>query len=115
MGTNYYLIVKAGECECCGRGDTEEWHIGKSSAGWRYLLRTHPGEFDRLEDYLRFIFNLERSEKEFHIRDEYGRNVSLVRWLSVVFDRGDTSDTDGYPDSELSPSDYYRVSSAEFT
>lgn len=35
MGTNYYLITN--ECDCCNRSD--KIHIGKSSVGWKFLLR----------------------------------------------------------------------------
>jgi len=35
MGTNYYLRLRF--CPCCGRID--EHHIGKASAGWKFLFR----------------------------------------------------------------------------
>jgi hypothetical protein len=38
MGTNYYVAYDY--CRHCGRFD-EEFHIGKSSAGWCFSLRVY--------------------------------------------------------------------------
>lgn len=44
MGTNYYLEK---ECECCGH--VERVHVGKSSAGWRFLWHAYEDPVDALE------------------------------------------------------------------
>lgn len=57
MGTNYYwtgpnyywIGPETVKCECCGHEpERQHLHIGKSSGGWCFSLRTHkkPGAED---------------------------------------------------------------------
>ncbi len=78
MGLNFYL--HRGRCESCGRSD-EPLHIGKSSAGWCFLLHVIPElGINDLEDWRR----------EWHsgeIRDEYNKPVSVCEMLNVIANR----------------------------
>lgn len=38
MGTNYYWSKVLDICPTCGNKDTIKIHIGKSSAGWKFLF-----------------------------------------------------------------------------
>lgn len=73
MGTNYY--AKAKTCKCCGH-TPEDFHIGKSSAGWTFTFRAHPEirSYKQLLEYL--------SDKQ--IVDEYRREVSLRKFMRLV-------------------------------
>lgn len=75
----------------------QELHIGKSSAGWRFLLATYPernpknadeiwldGPIDGLGDWIR-LFN----DPLNRIVDECGAEVSPERMIGVIADRGD--------------------------
>lgn len=61
MGTNYYAkkhTDHAISCPGCGAqiiipGATEEFHIGKSSWGWKFLFATE--KFDSWETFKQFI------------------------------------------------------------
>lgn len=65
MGTNYYLYEKP-DCECCGR-PYEPLHIGKSSAGWCFLLHVIPERgLNTLEDWKK-LWN----KRGARIKDEY--------------------------------------------
>lgn len=90
MGTNYYLYTKP--CQCCGRTD-EPLHIGKSSAGWTFLLREYRDADEHSRIRCEEISTLETwqqvwSMPEVEIRDEYGRPISSDEMLSIVTERG---------------------------
>lgn len=78
MGTNYYLHKNI--CEHCGRSD-EAMHIGKSSAGWCFLLRVHP--WDCINDLPDWV----EAWKTGVIMDEYKRVVTPDEMLSVITER----------------------------
>ena len=42
MGTNYYTMKEA-PCPTCAHGG-EDYHIGKSSGGWKFLFASYPDE-----------------------------------------------------------------------
>ena len=90
MGTNYYMEIQDKPCECCGSEYAETLHMGKSSAGWQYLLRTHPEDgITTLSDWIdKYINNKHDYVK---IVDEYGKDCGLEYWLDVVF-RGGTKE-----------------------
>lgn len=73
MGTNYYLRINA--CECCKRYD--ELHIGKSSAGWKFMFHKIP---EKAEDYSQWLELLLKGD----IYDEYGQYVPLKDFLERV-------------------------------
>ena len=75
MGTNYYL--KSNACKECGHCQSEK-HIGKSSIGWKFLFRSHfqIQDFDEWVEELNDPFKL--------IYDEYGRKITLEKFLDLV-------------------------------
>ncbi|MES9522429.1 hypothetical protein [Streptomyces capoamus] len=79
MGTNYYVHTPAcpNACEHCSA--SEELHLGKSSAGWRFL---HQAESEWPREQARSLW-LERA-KLGEIRDEYGRTVTLDDLLAMI-------------------------------
>ena len=82
MGTNYYL--QADTCPACNHS-AEVLHIGKSSAGWVFLLRLHKetdsvGPIASLEDW-KLLFD------KHLIKNEYGEVVSKKEMLSVITER----------------------------
>lgn len=76
MGTNYYATVKSQECEYCGRADEVTRHIGKSSAGWAFTVRTYEDIAD-LQDWDEWV-----TANNPVITDEYGEEVTWS-WLLV--------------------------------
>tara|TARA_R110000803_G_C11716561_1_gene287626 strand:+ start:82 stop:465 length:384 start_codon:yes stop_codon:yes gene_type:complete len=70
MGTNYYVIDKAGDKK----------HFGKRSAGWDFTLHVYPDEGIRsLEDWLVLL-----SDKNVEVRDDSGRKIKLKLLLRIV-------------------------------
>ncbi|MFW6145427.1 MAG: hypothetical protein ACOC4Y_01380 [bacterium] len=77
MGINYY--VRFNECECCGH--FEEYHIGKSSAGWCFSLHVDPDEgINNLED-MKWLMDRGR------IFDEYGAEWTKEEMLDKITNR----------------------------
>ena len=75
MGTNYYVAKNL--CESCNRYD-EEYHIGKSSAGWAFSFQSYRAE--RLVSW--------RAWKEFLknqiIMDEYGDRINYESFVVMI-------------------------------
>lgn len=82
MGTNFYLHKPDKDvCPHCGRGTSDILHIGKSSAGWVFLLHVIPErDINDLPDWIR---EFEQGE----IRDEYGGAVTVRMMLEHITDR----------------------------
>jgi len=78
MSTNYYL--KADTCSHCGHSD-EDTHIGKSSCGWRFLLKTS----DKIKD-LEDLIPIAMSEG---IVDEWGTDVTIGLFLNIIYNSAD--------------------------
>jgi len=79
MGTNYYLREKP--CECCGRAG-EDLHIGKSSAGWCFVLHVYPDlKINSLKDWE------ERISKGGEIVNEYEQIVTTEELLDNITNR----------------------------
>lgn len=82
MGTNYYLKVKD-PCPTCNREfDDGKLHIGKSSAGWRFLFfegfaKTPAAAFLRIR------------ESDGKIINEYGENVSADDLIKLIESKKD--------------------------
>jgi len=78
LGTNYYHI----ENEWPVLKHADRRHLGKSSAGWVFALRVYPKEHIRsLSDVIELIACGGR------IEDEYGYEISLEEFLTIVLDR----------------------------
>src|SRR6478609_6654782 len=81
MGTNFYWLEKP-PCPTCGH-EPERLHIGKSSAGWVFALRSHSDlQIHDLSDWV------ERFYLSPHIVDEYGRAVTPGEMLTTIMLRG---------------------------
>ena len=80
MGTNFYLVREC--CEHCGRGG-DRIHIGKSSAGWVFSLRTHSDEgIKSLDDWEK-----QWSQPNTRIMDEYGDVVPIADLRRRILER----------------------------
>lgn len=77
MGTNYYVTIAP--CKCCGRG-AEDIHIGKSSAGWKFLFQRHG--LLGLTTKAAWV-NFLRANKG-AIKDEYGERVTAASLISLI-------------------------------
>lgn len=101
MGTNYYVKrnIPADLTSYCKtfnnnwdnlitdieRIQNEEIHLGKSSAGWRFLF--HETEFYRnFPEFKEFINSIGVSKrfKDYHIEDEYGDRVNSKELLDLI-------------------------------
>ena len=102
MSTNYY--VEMNRCSHCGR--SEEIHLGKDSAGWKFNFNYNDGEFYTDFDELRYWL------KGKTIVDEYGREITFDNFLYRVYSKQkDLSHSDEYPDDANS----FSVAGYEFT
>ena len=70
MGTNYYV-----SCPVC---QVEGRHIGKSSAGWKFLFRLYP------EEHIRSVKDWQRELKDKIIINEYREELSPQEFWSFV-------------------------------
>lgn len=73
MGTNYYLHKDF--CPCCGRPN-EEIHIGKYSAGWKFLFKKHP--------FIKSKSDLDKFLETGTIYTEYCKPVTLTDFKLLV-------------------------------
>jgi hypothetical protein len=83
MGTNYYVKEEIQEeCPVCHHREvTNEIHIGKSSAGWCFALHAIPElGLNNWHNWLVFL-------QDKKIKDEYGNDISLKEFKSIVLDR----------------------------
>lgn len=82
MGTNYYITADK-PCEKCGRGG-EELHIGKSSAGWKFLFAPYPERgLTNWRAWKQFLLDTTVGI-EAPIRDEYGKEWKLAEFIGLV-------------------------------
>lgn len=76
MSANYYLHQN--ECPHCGRTDAP-LHIGKSSAGWHFMLRVYPDKgITTLEDWTTLFHG------DGFILDEYGQALTTDEMLVCI-------------------------------
>jgi hypothetical protein len=73
MGTNYEVIYN--KCSCCGRADS--LHIGKSSAGWKFLFHKHEGKTETVQQWKDLTAKGE-------IVDEYGKTWAYDDFWALV-------------------------------
>lgn len=84
MGTNYYAVKVKPTTE-------RAWHIGKSSAGWKFLFQTQTEtwcdppvvwrDYTELKGWLKEYVT---EKKEFVILDEYDREVPFDAFIDLV-------------------------------
>jgi len=79
MGTNYYM--KYNLCDKCGRFD--EIHLGKASAGWRFMLQYNEGKYYKnwkeMKEWLKKMI-----KGGAVIKNEYGEEISLDEFINIV-------------------------------
>lgn len=73
MGTNYYLETDF--CPCCGKPKSKI-HLGKSSAGWKFLFRKTDC-VKSYDDFLEFI-------KKGVIVDEYNVPIPEFEMIDLI-------------------------------
>lgn len=81
MGTNYYVTLPSTEDE----EEPIKLHIGKSSSGWVFALRTYPESVDKpktLADWRKLL-----KANELTIEDEYGNRLNYASMLGRIIDR----------------------------
>ena len=77
MGCNYYVSETCPHC-----GHVQEFHIGKSSAGWVFSLHVIPEKsINSLADWKSFL-------KGKTIYDEYGDPVEYQKMIEIITERG---------------------------
>lgn len=84
MGTNYYLYTEI--CKHCGRSD-DPIHIGKSSVGWHFSFRGYLDDWydfqiTTFEEWKKFL--VEKISRGAIIKDEYGREIQLMDFLTLI-------------------------------
>ena len=90
MGTNYYLHKPP--CPCCNKG--EKIHLGKSSAGWKFLFHKTKEIYD-FDSFCKVI-------KTGLIYNEYGEYLFEEDLLNIIFSKlggkehPDVEHIDGY-------------------
>lgn len=86
MGTNYYVVtdVCVNACEHCSA--SERLHLGKTSAGWRFLFRADPA-WPRDEAFSHWV----RRALSGTIIDESGRACTLADLLNMAVGRQDAA------------------------
>ena len=75
MGTNFYIKRESNYCDCCGRSDAEEFHIGKQvGIGCGRVGFVVDPDFFKTDDADAFIKQISLSIKVgWKLVDEYGR------------------------------------------
>lgn len=99
MGTNYYAIQKKPSLH------SSVIHIGKSSAGWKFLFQGYQGlsnplgymyddiNINSIDDWKSFLKN-----DEYVILDEYDDQISYDDFFSLVEDKQSTDNPDNFSD-----------------
>lgn len=79
MGTNYYVHQARCACPCAHCSQKTNIHLGKSSAGWRFLHWANDSwpRDEAPEKWMELV-------KSGPIRDEYDRPISMEELLSII-------------------------------
>lgn len=75
IGTNYYAVKKKPRIVEV----YDELHLGKSSAGWKFLFNECE-QFHNFDEFKEFILN----NKEYVIKDEYDRIIQAQELLDLI-------------------------------
>lgn len=97
MGTNYYAVEKKFSLH------RNIIHIGKSSAGWKFLFHGYqnyeyawdksPINLNSLEDWKKFLMN-----KEYGILDEYDEEISYEDFFKKVEEKQTEENEENFRD-----------------
>lgn len=79
MGTNYYLKLKDHPLV---KTKNSLLHMGKSSAGWHFLLKIYPPHINSFEDWKK-VYN----SKEYEIINEYDEIISWKEMEDIITNR----------------------------
>ncbi len=79
MGTNYYGRFKKPKKKVIL--DYEEFHIGKSSMGWKFCFQTNK-HFKNFAEFKKWL-----EDDNFVIFDEYDRKVNKKEFLEKILDK----------------------------
>ncbi|MBQ6358600.1 MAG: hypothetical protein IJI97_06610 [Clostridia bacterium] len=79
MGTNYYAFgPHKGK-----KADRVGLHIGKKSAGWKFLFRAHPNlQLTSLEQWVGYL-----SRPDVEVSDEYGAEIDLTEMVTTMTEK----------------------------
>lgn len=97
MGTNYYVVEE--ECSECGR--QERNHIGKSSAGWYFLVDCSHGNYDDYESLCDYLRSCEK------IENEYGDKLTVPEMVDKMLYDDTDIELKEHGHSEYGPDDYW--------
>lgn len=75
MGTNYYAIKKKPRIVRV----YDSIHIGKSSAGWKFLFHTQK-EYKTFEEFKNWIL----TQDEYIFKDEYSNKIEPITLLELI-------------------------------
>lgn len=77
MGTNYYAF---GPHNGVDGDDRSGLHIGKSSAGWQFMFRSHPHlQITSFADWLSYL-----TRPDVEVSDEYGAEIPLSEMVDIM-------------------------------
>lgn len=78
MGTNYYAVKKKPRIIKI----YDKIHLGKSSAGWKFLFHEQE-QYHNFEEFKNFILN----NDEYVIKDEYDRVIDPLELIKLINDK----------------------------
>ena len=90
MGTNYYAKINC--CKLCGKPE-KEVHIGKDSAGWKFVIELNSEYFTNLEELYAFM-----QQSNVRIFDEYGKEVTYEDIIDIIETNKDMESRNGTDD-----------------
>ena len=96
MGTNYYAVKNRPSLSA-------PIHIGKSSAGWRFLFQTQddkwndpPVAWSNYEEVREWLYKHVVEDKTYVILDEYDEVVSFDEFFRMVEEKQGEDDPDNF-------------------
>lgn len=108
MGTNYYGRLKKPKRKIYL--DYEEFHIGKSSCGWKFCFQTNK-HFKNFEEFKKWL-----KDDNFVIYDEYGEKVHKKDFLQKIIDKQNSEESQSHYDNEYTKNiDGYDFTEIDFS
>ena len=105
MGTNYYAVKKKPRIVKV----YDDFHIGKSSIGWKFVFQKQPEYYNNFEEFKNFILN----NDEWEIKDEYGRKIKPQELLDFIEEKQKENNVDDFTYNENI--DSYRFCDTDFS
>lgn len=116
MGTNYYVQTEpcANACEHCSM--VMRVHLGKSSAGWKFLHRAYTGDEYETPEVITWAVRDRASWLKLldlgDLFDEYGRDVSRDELLQLIENKQATAKMSHSDPRHMGP--HWRPSADDF-